>query len=56
MNTQPKELKRKNRTELWYNMTKRIAVVAAVLGGILSVLMIANYIQTKSVDPLNSQD
>ena len=55
MNTQPKELKRKNRTELWYNMTKRIAVVAAVLGGILSVLMIANYIQTKSVDPLNSQ-
>ena len=55
MNTQPKEGKRKNRTELWYNMTKRIAVVAAVLAGILSVLMIANYIQTKSVDPLNSQ-
>jgi len=55
MNTQPKELKRKNRTELLYNISKRIAVVAAVLGGILSVLMIANYIQTKSVDPLNSQ-
>lgn len=36
-------------------MAKRIAVVAGVLAGILSVLMVANYIQTKSVDPLNSQ-
>jgi outer membrane protein assembly factor BamB len=55
MNTQQKEGKTKNRTELWYNIAKRIAIVAAVLAGILSVLMIANYIQTKSVDPLNSQ-
>ena len=55
MNTQPIEVKRKNRQELLYNIAKRIAVVAAVLAGILSVLMIANYIQTKSVDPLNSQ-
>lgn len=55
MNTQPKEVIKQNRTELWYNIAKRIAVVAAVLAGILSVLMIANYIQTKSVDPLNSQ-
>ena len=42
-------------TKLWYNISKRIAIVAAVLAGILSVLMIFNYIQTKSVDPLNSQ-
>ena len=42
-------------TKLWYNIAKRIAIVAAVLAGILSVLMIVNYIQTKSVDPLNSQ-
>jgi outer membrane protein assembly factor BamB len=55
MKKQPKEYERKNRTELGYNIAKRIAVVAAVLAGILSVLMIANYIQTKSVDPLNSQ-
>jgi hypothetical protein len=51
----PKELEGKKRTELWYNIAKSIAIVAAVLAGILSVLMIANYIQTKSVDPLNSQ-
>lgn len=42
-------------TKLWNNIAKRIAIVTAVLAGILSVLMIANYIQTKSVDPLNSQ-
>jgi len=55
MEKQPIENNEKNRTELWYNIAKRIAVAAAVLAGILSVLMIANYIQTKSVDPLNSQ-
>jgi len=55
MDTQPKDNKTKERTEIGYSLAKRIAVVAAVLAGILSVLMIANYIQTKSVDPLNSQ-
>ncbi len=38
-----------------YNIAKAIAVVAVVLAVILSILMIANYIQTKSVDPLNSK-
>jgi outer membrane protein assembly factor BamB len=55
MEKQPKEREGKNRTHILYNMAKRTAIVAAVLAGILSVLMIANYIQTKSVDPLNSQ-
>jgi outer membrane protein assembly factor BamB len=55
MDTKAKDNKRKNMTKLWYNIAKRIAIVAAVLAGILSVLMIVNYIQTKSVDPLNSQ-
>ncbi len=55
MDTQPQNNKRKNRTKLFYNIAKRIAIVSAVLAGILSVLMIVNYIQTKSVDPLNSQ-
>jgi len=55
MEKQPKEYMKKNSSELGYNIAKRIAIVAAVLAGILSVLMIANYIQTKSVDPLNSQ-
>jgi outer membrane protein assembly factor BamB len=38
-----------------YNIVKRIAVVAAVFAVITSVLLIANYIQTKSIDPLNSK-
>ena len=55
MDTQANDNKRKDMTKLWYNISKRIAIVAAVLAGILSVLMIVNYIQTKSVDPLNSK-
>lgn len=49
------EQERKKRSQIWYNVAKRTAIIAAVLAGIISVLMIANYIQTKSVDPLNSQ-
>lgn len=46
----------KNKTSrIWYNIAKRIALVAAVFAAILSILMIANYIQTKAVDPLNSK-
>lgn len=46
----------KNKTSRrWYNIAKRIALVAAVFAAILSILMIANYIQTKAVDPLNSK-
>ncbi len=37
-----------------YNIVKRVAVVTAVFAVITSVLLIANYIQTKSIDPLNS--
>ncbi len=33
---------------------QRIALASAVLAAVLSILLIANYIQTKSVDPLNS--
>ncbi len=55
MENQPMKNNGKNRAELWYSIAKRIAIIAAVLAGILSILMIANYIQTKSVDPLNSQ-
>jgi hypothetical protein len=55
MDTRAQDDKRKDMTKPWYNIAKRIAIVAAVLAGILSVLMIVNYIQTKSVDPLKSQ-
>ena len=48
-------MKENNKTQLWYNVAKRVAVVAAVFAIILSVLLIVNYIQTKSIDPLNSK-
>jgi outer membrane protein assembly factor BamB len=55
MATRAEDNKRKNRAKLLHNISKRIAIVAAVFAGILSVLMIANYLQTKSVDPMNSK-
>ena len=55
METQTKEKNGKERSKRWYGVAKRIAVVAASLAAMLSVLMIVNYFQTKSVDPLNSQ-
>ena len=44
-----------NKTQLWYNVAKRVALVALVFAVILSALLIVNYIQTKSIDPLNSE-
>jgi len=38
-----------------YNVAKRVAVVAVVFAVIISVLLIVNYLQTKSIDPLNSK-
>ena len=38
-----------------YFIARRIAVVAVALAAVLSILLIANYIQTKSIDPLNSE-
>lgn len=43
------------KTTLLYNIAKRVAVAAAVFAVIISVLLIANYIQTKSIDPLKSR-
>ena len=41
--------------KLLYNTAKRAAVVAVIFALILSVLLIVNYIQTQSIDPLNSK-
>jgi len=49
MNTDPKT------SNLGYNIAKRVALIAIVFAALLSVLMIVNYIQTTSVDPLNSK-
>ncbi|MFC1557952.1 PQQ-binding-like beta-propeller repeat protein [candidate division KSB1 bacterium] len=48
-------MKEKTKTQLWYNVAKGAAMVAVVFAVILSVLMIVNYIQIKSIDPMNSQ-
>ncbi|MFC1560893.1 PQQ-binding-like beta-propeller repeat protein [Candidatus Latescibacterota bacterium] len=45
----------KNKSLVLYNIAKRVAVVAFVFAVILSVLLIVNYIQTKSIDPLQSE-
>ncbi len=39
----------------WYALASKLAVIAIVVAVILSILMIANYLQTKSVEPLNNQ-
>jgi outer membrane protein assembly factor BamB len=55
MEAQNKEKQNDKKANFGQILAKRIAIVAAVLAAVLSVLMIANYIQIKSVDPLNSQ-
>jgi len=49
------EKEEKNKTQFWYSIAKRIALVSAILAILLSVLMIANYVQTKSIEPLNNE-
>lgn len=46
--------KNKGKTFL-FNAADRVAVIAAVFAVILSLLLVINYIQTKSADPLNSK-
>ncbi len=46
---------KENKTLLFYNVAKRVAVISASFAVILCVLLIVNYIQIKSADPLNSK-
>ena len=55
LNPQKEEKTKKNSLLMWNTVAKKVVIFAAVSAGILSVLMIANYVQTKSNDPLNSQ-
>ena len=55
MNPQKEEHTKKNSLLMWNAIARKIVIFAAVSAGILSVLLIANYLQTKSNDPLNSQ-
>jgi len=46
--------KKEKNSSLIYTLARRAAWISAVVAVILSILLIANYIQIKSVDPLNS--
>ncbi|UCE06087.1 MAG: PQQ-binding-like beta-propeller repeat protein [bacterium] len=48
-------MKEDNKTQILYNVAARVALIAGIFSVILSVLLIINYIQTKSIDPLNSK-
>lgn len=42
------------KSEVWYPLVKKVLLIASVFAIILSILMIANYIQTRSVEPLKN--
>lgn len=46
---------KKNQIRIWYIIARQIAAVSAVFTVILIILLVANYIQTRAVDPLNSK-
>ena len=52
MNSEKQENTTKIR--LAYSLTRKIVIVTAVFSIVLSILMIANFIQTKTIEPLNS--
>lgn len=43
------------KAQQYYVLAKRAAIVSGLLAAILAILLIANFIQTQSVDPLNSK-
>jgi len=45
----------KESPELAYSLARKIVLITAIFALVLSVLMIANYIQTKSIEPLKSE-
>ena len=45
--TENSAMKENDKTQLLYNIAKRVAVGTVIFAGILSILLIVNYIQTK---------
>ncbi|MFC2154973.1 PQQ-binding-like beta-propeller repeat protein [Acidobacteriota bacterium] len=48
-------MNKKKMTKIWYVIAKRAALTSAIFAVIISLLLIVNYLQTKSIDPLNSK-
>jgi len=46
--------KRRSKIQTYYKLIRGLAVIAAAFSLVVCVLMIANYFQTKAIDPLNS--
>ena len=49
------EARQTGNVRLWYSISKHVAIVSGCLVLLLSTLIIVNYIQTQTVDPLNSE-
>jgi len=45
----------RNTNETLYPLVRKIILIAGVFALIISILMIANYVQTRSIEPLNNQ-
>ena len=43
------------KSDVWYPLVKKIVLITGIFAFVLSILMIANYIQTTSIEPLNNQ-
>ena len=43
-----------DKIQFYYKLTRTIAIVASAFSLIICILMIANYFQTKAIDPLNT--
>ena len=43
------------KNDIWYPLVRKIVVITGIFAFALSILMIANYIQTTSIEPLNNK-
>jgi outer membrane protein assembly factor BamB len=48
-------ISKKEKQMRWYALARNIAFIAALFALIISILLIVNFVQTKSIDPLNSK-
>ena len=44
-----------NKNDIWYPLLRKIVIITGIFAFVLSILMIANYIQTTSIEPLNNK-
>jgi outer membrane protein assembly factor BamB len=52
MNDVNNEKEKRDRSITWYHFSKRVAIIAAFFSLLIGIIMIVNFLQTRSVDPL----